>query len=79
MNWEPVSDRDWIITLVLALLGGYIGLHNFYCNRFLKGVFYIFTRGFFGIGVLVDLILIVMKKYKDGNRAVICQSKILNF
>ena len=79
MNWEPVSNKDWFINLILALLGGYIGLHNFYCNRVGKGFFYILTRGFFGIGVLLDLILIVMKKYKDGNRAVICQSKILDF
>ena len=78
MNLESVSDKDWLVTLILAFLGGYFGLHHFYCNRVGKGILYIFTLGLFGIGSLVDLILIVMKKYKDGNRAVVCQSKILD-
>ena len=76
MNLESVSDKDWLITLILAFLGGTIGLHHFYCNRVGKGILYIFTFGLFGIGFLVDLILIVMKKYKDKDGAVVCQSKL---
>lgn len=78
MNLESVSEKDWLITLVLVFLGGTIGLHHFYCKRIGKGILYIFTFGLLGIGVLVDLILIVMKRYKDGNKAVVCQSKILD-
>ena len=78
MELESVSEKDWVITLVLVLLGGSIGLHHFYCGRVGKGILYIFTLGLFGIGVLVDLILIVMKKYKDSNRAIVCNSKILD-
>ncbi len=59
------SDRNWLITLLLAWFAGYLGLHHFYVGRTAKGVGYIFTAGLFGIGWLIDLILIVMKKFRD--------------
>ena len=78
MLLENVSDKDWVLTLILAWFGGLLGLHHFYCQRIAKGVLYIFTLGLFGIGIVVDLALIVSKRYKDGNRAIVCKSNIFN-
>lgn len=72
-----VSEKDWFIVLLLAFFAGVIGLHNFYCKRTKKGVLFLCTAGLGGIGVLVDLILIVMKKYKDADGAVVCRSSII--
>ncbi len=62
-----VSDRDWLIAFLLCFLAGVIGIHRFYCGKIVSGIVYIFTLGgFFGIGVLVDLILILCKQFKDN-------------
>lgn len=61
-----VSDRDWLIAFLLCFFAGAIGLHRFYCGKIVSGIVYILTIGGFGIGVLVDLILILCKKFKDS-------------
>ncbi len=72
---ENVSDRNWLVTLLLAWFAGVLGIHNFYVGRTVRGVVYIFTLGFLGIGVFVDLILIVMKKFKDKEGRLVVNSK----
>lgn len=69
-----VSDRDWGLTILLAFFGGFIGLHRFYCEKNISGVIYILTCGFLGIGILVDLILILKQKFTDKDGAVILKN-----
>ena len=65
-NFNRVSNRDWLIAFLLCLFGGIIGLHRFYCGKIISGVVYILTfGGGFGIGCLVDLILILCKQFRD--------------
>lgn len=73
-DYEVVSDRDFVATLLLCIFAGSLGIHHFYCRRIGKGIAYIFTLGFLGIGVFVDLILIIMKKYKDGDGRRVCKT-----
>ena len=54
------SKDKWIAFLLCFFLG-YIGAHKFYERKVGMGILYIFTVGLFGIGVLVDLIVILMK------------------
>ena len=72
---QNFSDKNWLITLILAWFAGYLGLHHFYVGRIAKGVVYIFTLGFLGIGVIVDLILIVTKKFRDREGRLVVNSK----
>ena len=78
MDLENISRKDWLVTLILAFFGGYIGLHRFYCGKIVSGVVYILTFGGVGIGVLVDLILIVCKKFRDIDGALVCKSSIID-
>jgi len=53
MKSVPVSYLLW-------LLGGFgvLGLHRFYLGRWITGLLWLCTGGFFMVGALVDLFLI---------------------
>ena len=57
-------SRDWKnkwIALLLCLFFGYLGIHRFYEGKVVTGIIYFFTFGLFGIGWIIDLILIALK------------------
>lgn len=59
--------KDWLITLLLCIFLGGLGIHRFYTGSIGIGVVQLLTLGGCGIWTLVDLILIVTGSYKDGN------------
>ena len=61
------SEKDWVITLILAILVGSLGIDRFYSGSILLGVLKLFTLGGLGLWWLVDLIMLVTGSYKDGN------------
>ncbi len=64
---QMASDKDWIITLVLAILVGGLGIDRFYTGSILLGVLKLVTFGGLGLWWLIDLIMLVTGSYKDGN------------
>lgn len=52
--------NKWIAFLLCFFLG-YLGVHRFYEGKIGTGILYFFTFGLFGIGVLVDLIILLTK------------------
>lgn len=60
-----VSDKEWLVALLLCIFLGGIGVHRFYTGKIGTGVLYIFTFGLFGIGALVDLIMIACGSFTD--------------
>ena len=50
------------ISIPLCLLLGWLGGHKFYEGKYFMGILYAFTFGFFGIGILLDLIQLFQKK-----------------
>ena len=54
------AKNKWVAFL-LCFFFGVIGVHKFYEGKIGLGILYIFTFGLFGIGVLVDLIVLLCK------------------
>ena len=63
----PKTSRSYIITLLLTLLVGNLGIHRFYTGYILVGVVQLLTAGGLGLWSLIDLISIVMNSYKDAD------------
>ncbi len=55
---------DKWVAFILCWFLGVIGIHKFYEGKIGMGILYIFTLGLFGIGVIVDLIVILCKPNK---------------
>lgn len=60
------SDKRKTTALLLCLIGGMFGLHQYYVGRIGKGLLYTFTCGLFGIGWVVDIIKILLGTYTDN-------------
>lgn len=60
------SERDWLVTLLLCFFLGGFGIHSFYVGKTAIGVVQLLTLGGCGIWALVDLIMIVVGSYRDG-------------
>lgn len=52
--------NKWV-AFFLCLFLGFFGGHKFYEGKIGMGILYLFTLGLFGIGVLVDLVVILLK------------------
>lgn len=52
--------NKWV-SFFLCLFGGGFGLHRFYEGKIRSGLLWLFTGGLFGVGTIVDLILILLK------------------
>lgn len=61
-----ISPKSRTVALLLCLFLGVTGAHRFYMGRAGLGLLYLFTVGLFGVGVLVDLILIICGSARDG-------------
>ncbi len=67
MSYGYVSDRKVLIAFLLCFFLGYLGFHRFYVGKVGTGVLWLLTGGLFGIGVLVDCILLVVGSFKDSD------------
>lgn len=64
---EDVSDRSRLITLLLCVFLGYLGIHRFYVGKTGTGILWLLTGGLFVIGALIDLIMIAAGSFTDEN------------
>jgi hypothetical protein len=53
-----VSKKSKIVALILCIFLGGLGAHKFYVGKIGMGILYLLTFGLFGIGWLIDIILI---------------------
>ena len=68
-NSDVSPENKWLVTLLLCLFVGFLGVHRFYVGKIGTGVLHLLTLGFFGIWTLIDLIIIILGNFrdKDGN------------
>ena len=65
------SQKSWIATLLLCIFTGHIGVHRFYTGKIGTGILWLCTGGCFGIGTLVDLVVIATGNFKDKQGCII--------
>ena len=61
------SDLEWLMTFLLCLFGGMLGLHRFYAGRHLTGFIYLISLGLLGLGYAIDFIMILFNRFLDNN------------
>ncbi|MGG7143544.1 restriction endonuclease [Clostridium nigeriense] len=59
--------KNLYIEFFLCFFFGFFGAHKFYLKKHKIGVLYLFTLGFFGVGWLIDCIIIWTKIFKNYN------------
>lgn len=64
---ENVSEKSKTTDLLLCIFLGTLGVHRFYEGKIGTGILWLCTLGLFGIGWVVDIVLIVTNRAKDKN------------
>jgi hypothetical protein len=61
----PPSDKSRMTTLVLCVLGGFLGLHRFYVGRVGSGVLWFVSFGLLSVGWIYDLVMVATGEFVD--------------
>ena len=61
------SNKSRLIALLLCLFLGEFGIHRLYAGKIGTGIIWLLTAGFFGIGWIIDLVMIIIGSFTDKN------------
>lgn len=68
VNAAPeVSPKSRAVAALLCFFLGYLGVHRFYAGKVGTGILWLLTFGLFGIGELIDFIMIICGAFKDSS------------
>ncbi len=66
-----VSEKKLLPAFLLCFFLGFLGAHRFYVGKTGTGILWLITLGIGGIGVLVDLIIMLLGKFNDNEGKVL--------
>ena len=66
-----ISEKKWSTTLICFVLLGIFGLHRYYVGKTGTGIIWTLTAGCFGIGAIIDLVMILTGNFTDADGALI--------
>lgn len=64
---QEQPKKSYVVTLLLALFFGALGVHRFYTGRVLSGIAQLLTMGGFGVWTFIDIIMLTLGKFKAAN------------
>jgi len=70
-QYPPISRKERLPALLLCYFFGILGFHRFYVGKTGTGIVWLLTGGVFGIGALVDLIMIIVGTFKDAEGLIV--------
>lgn len=62
-----VSEKSWVIALLLSVFLGVLGIDRFYVGHIGLGVVKLLTCGGLGIWAIIDIILFALDRIRDSN------------
>ncbi|MDK2971280.1 MAG: hypothetical protein PWP23_1035 [Candidatus Sumerlaeota bacterium] len=61
------GDKNWLVTLLLAIFLGWLGVHRFYVGKIGTGILQLITGGGCGIWQIIDIIMIAVGSFTDAD------------
>lgn len=60
-----MNAKSKMVALLLCIFLGTLGIHRFYVGKIGTGIIWLLTCGCFGIGYIVDIVMIATGKFTD--------------
>lgn len=76
-NTNNEKRKSFQITLLLCFFLGHLGVHRFYVGKIGTGILMLLTAGGLGIWYTIDMVMIILGKFKTKKHQLLKQNAAL--